>query len=106
MIKEKGGNYKRIFCRYIVYVESSNREIIIHMEDGSEIVSYAKLNKAEEELPAKLFLRCHQSYMINLYFVEELERNTFYLPNAEIPISKKYQKIAREVYYDYMFEKV
>ena len=106
MVKEKGGNYRRIYCRYIRYVESANREILIHMEDGSVIESYAKLDKAVEELPDQLFLRCHQSYIINLYFVEEMERSCFHLQEDEIPISRKYQKLAKEAYYDYMFEKM
>ncbi len=106
MIKEKGGNYKRIFCRNIVYIESFNREISIHLEDGTTIESYIKLNKAEEELPKPLFLRCHQSYIVSLYFVEEMERNMFHVQGSEIPISRKYQPIAKESYYDYIFKKV
>lgn len=106
MIKEKGGNYKRIYCRNITYIESFNREISIHMEDGSTIESYIKLNKAEEELPKNLFLRCHQSYIVSLYFVEEMERSMFHIQNQEIPISRKYQGIAKEAYYEYIFKKV
>ena len=106
MIKELGGNYKRIYCRNIVYIESSNREIIIHMEDGSEICCYSKLDTALEALPKELFLRCHQSYAVSMYFIEEMEHDTFHVPGAEIPISRKYQKLVREAYYDYQFSKM
>lgn len=106
MIKERGENFRRIYCRNILYVESHNREIIIHLENGSTIVSYAKLSKAEEELPAKGFLRCHQSYIVNLYFVEELGQGQFFIKGTEIPISRKYQKVAKTVYHEYMFERM
>ena len=87
-------------------MESVNREIILHLEDGSAISSYAKLDKAEQELPKSLFLRCHQSYMVSLYFVESMDRETFRLPGAEVPISRKYRKAAKEAYYEYMFDKL
>ena len=50
--------------------------------------------------------RCHQSYIISLYFVEKMDTGKFIVQSAEIPVSRKYQRAAREMYYDYMFEKM
>ena len=72
MLKTSSG-WRRIYCRYITYIESDNREIIIHLENGQELRSYGKLNEAMEQLPNSIFLRCHQSYIVNLYFIEELK---------------------------------
>lgn len=106
MIKEAGGNYRRVYCRNILYLESSNRKVIFHLENGDTVESYAKLDELEEALPGKLFFRCHQSYIINLYFVEKMETGKFMVESEEIPISRKYQKEAKETYYDYMFDKM
>ena len=106
MLKEAGGNYRRIYCRNILYVESANRKVIIHLENGDCVESYAKLDELETQLPGKLFFRCHQSYIISLYFVEKMETGKFIIQSAEIPISRKYQKLARDMYYDYMFDKM
>ena len=106
MVKVIGGNYRRLYCRNICYAESDNRKIILHMENGEEIAIYAKMAELESMLPGKLFFRCHQSYIINLYFVEKMETGNFLLEDGEVPISKKYQKEAKELYYDYMFEKM
>ncbi len=106
MIKEAGGSYRRVYCRNIVYIESVNRKVILHLENGDAVESYAKLGELEEALPGKLFFRCHQSYIINLYFVEKMESTRFLIQSDEIPISRKYQKEARDMYYDYMFEKM
>ena len=106
MIKEAGGSYRRVYCRNIVYIESVNRKVIFHLENGDTIESYAKLGELEESLPGKLFFRCHQSYIINLYFVEKMETGKFQFPSVDIPISRKYQREARDMYYDYMFEKM
>ena len=106
MIKEAGGSYRRVYCRNIVYIESVNRKVILHLENGDAVESYAKLGELEESLPGNLFFRCHQSYVINLYFVEKMESTRFLVQSDEIPISRKYQKEARDRYYDYMFEKM
>lgn len=102
MVKEKGGSYKRIYCRYITYIESFNREIIIYLEDGTTIESYAKLSDTLTNLPKSLFLRCHQSFIISLYFVEQIKRDAFTVKGIDIPISRKYQSIARETYHTYI----
>ena len=106
MVKEAAGSYRRIYCREIRYAESANRKVILHMESGEKIETYAKLGELEKMLPNKSFFRCHQSYLISLYFVEKMEPNRFLIQEDEIPISKKYQKEAKEAYYDYIFEKM
>lgn len=106
MVKGKGGNWCRIFCRNILFVESDNRQVILHLDDGTIVESYAKLSQAEQELPDKGFLRCHQSYIVNLYYVDEIKNGKFWIQGKEIPISRKYQKLAKEGYYDYMFSKL
>lgn len=106
MIKEKGGKWGRIFLRNITFIESDNRDIRIHLEDGQEKISYQKLSQVESQLTQPNFVRCHQSYLVNLYFVDELAHNQFIIKDQEIPISRKYQKEARESYYNYMFSKI
>ena len=71
MLKEAGGSFRRVYCRNILYVESANRKVILHLENGETIESYAKLDELEQQLPGRLFFRCHQSYIISLYFVGE-----------------------------------
>ena len=106
MLKEVGGSFRRVYCRNILYVESANRKVILHLENGETIESYAKLDELEQQLPGRLFFRCHQSYIISLYFVEKMDTGKFIVQSAEIPVSRKYQRAAREMYYDYMFEKM
>ena len=106
MIKEKGANWCRIYCRSIIYIESHNRDIIIYLEDGTQKHSRIKLNDAETRLADYNFLRCHQSYIVNLYFVDEMFNNSFRIRSREIPISRKYQKQVKDAYYNYMFSKI
>ncbi len=45
-------------------------------------------------------------YYQPFYFVEKMDTGKFIVQSAEIPVSRKYQRAAREMYYDYMFEKM
>lgn len=106
MIKEKGGKWCRIFSRNILFVESDNRDIRIHLEDGTEKISHQKLSQVQSQLSGPNFVRCHQSYLVNLYFVDEMVSGEFTLEYFTVPISRKYQKEAKEAYYQYMFSKI
>mgnify|MGYP002224050745 CR=1 FL=1 len=44
-----------MYCRNILYVESANRKVILHLENGETIESYAKLDELEQQLPGRLF---------------------------------------------------
>lgn len=37
MLKEVGGSFRRVYCRNILYVESANRKVILHLENGETI---------------------------------------------------------------------
>lgn len=102
MLKSRGGNWLRVFCRDILYIESENREIRVHMTDGKIIESYTKLGEVKEQLPAEYFARCHQSYIVNLYYVSKLEGTSFEISGTTVPISRRYLKDVREQYYDYI----
>ena len=34
MLKETGGSYRRIYCRNILFIESSNRKVYLHLDNG------------------------------------------------------------------------
>lgn len=57
----------------------------------------------EAELPTPPFIRCHQSYLVNLEHVLSLERYTIILSDhSEIPVSKKNFTQIRESYDRFM----
>ena len=76
----------------IKYIESNRRIATIHEKDIDRNI-YAKLSELEELLPEQ-FVRCHQSYIVNLEQARELNSHEFVLNTGErIPISQtKYNK--------------
>lgn len=85
----------------IMYVESKNSHCILHQMGGKTYTIYKKLGEIERELNASCFLRCHQSYLVNMNFVEEITTD-FILKNGDVVlIRKRSQKEIRQAYYDY-----
>ena len=65
-----------------MYVESSNSKCILHRVDGRTYNVYKKLGEIEAELDDARFLRCHQSYLVNMNYVSEAD-DSFLLQNGD-----------------------
>ncbi len=78
----------------ILYISSSNHNLIFCMKDNELIEVRGKLDNYEAKLPQAMFFRCHQSYVINLRHCSALTANGFHLCDKVIPVSRSYQKEA------------
>lgn len=58
----------------IVYFESRNRSIYIHLSDRSETYFYGKLNDIEKSIGSSrlIFLRIHQSFLVNYSYIKKV----------------------------------
>lgn len=76
---------RRQYCEYneITFLESSNKITLIHLINGECLTHRARLNDLEEALYDSRFLRCHQSYLVNMDFVKRVEQD-FILENGNI----------------------
>ena len=89
-------------CEEIMYVESSNSQCLLHQVGNQTYTLYKKLGEIERELPASCFLRCHQSFLVNMNFIRTIDRD-FILKNGDrVLIRKKNLKEIRQIYYDYL----
>ena len=91
----------RIAYRDILYIESSNSKCLIHTVSGGVHTAYKTLNTIEKELNAPCFLRCHQSFLVNMDHVRQIGKE-FLLSNGEtIPIRQRGVKPVRQAYMAY-----
>lgn len=102
LIQYKGISHT-VDCRDILYIESQSRLLLFFLADGNVLRCYGKLDEMEWELPKQYFLRCHQSFMVNLSYVSEMGDKYFRVGKSLISISKKYWKDAKDKYYAYLF---
>lgn len=86
----------RIPYNQIMYLESDNRKIKIHTEQGIKTM-YGVLNKISDTFPME-FIRIHQSYLVNRIYIKMWKHNEITLVNEEVvPVSSTYRKKLAEV---------
>lgn len=83
---------EQIFLDKVYYFEGDARRIHVRQQGGEELAFYAKLSDLEEVLRSEDFIRCHQSFLINLRMVTGYSRSEVTIGNESIPVSRKYQQ--------------
>ena len=81
---------KNIYVEYgdILYIESYNRHLYVQTE-RQKYECVGMLKKEEKLFAAYGFFKCHQSYLVNLNKIREIEKNQIELVNGEkIPVSR------------------
>lgn len=81
----------RVAVKEIRYIESDKRRLILNTEKG-KYGFYGVMNEFEAELARtgeQFFVRCHQSYLLNMHYIFEKRTTLFVLTTGEkIPISR------------------
>lgn len=97
--QRKGQEEKRLFIQAkgwarsirssdIYYCEVINRKIYLHTKNGV-IEYYGKMTDLEKQLELP-FLKCHRSYFVNLYYLQQYADGSILLENgAQIPVSRR-----------------
>ncbi len=86
----------------IMYFESANTKCYIHRAFGETLTIYRQLREVERELDDERFLRCHQSFLVNMHYVAEA-RDVFVLRDGtEVLIRQKSRKQFHEVLKNYL----
>lgn len=103
LLVREGVRVARIAYREILYVESRNSMLLVHTDDGQEHRVYRRLDEVERELAGHSFLRCNQSFLVNLACVREVEKDCFVLESGvKIPLRRKLAKELRDAYFGYL----
>ncbi len=82
----------------IVYVESRNNVCILHCSDGREYTIYKKLSEIEAQLGDSRFLRCHQSYLVNMSYIAKADKQFELTTGDVVLIRQRSQKEIRTIY--------
>ncbi len=97
-------NYKEYVIHYkdILYVESEDKRVLFHTTNQGIIPIYEKLSEIQEQLKDVRFLRCHQSYLVNMDHIVKATATDFVLMNNElVPIRKRERKQLLDAYKEY-----
>lgn len=90
----------------IRYITSRGHTIFVHCTDGKIQESRGKLNDLEQRLYGNTFMRCHQSFIVNVYHMESLNGSELTVGGERVPISRRYSAEVRKRYQEMLFERV
>ncbi|MGN0409401.1 MAG: LytR/AlgR family response regulator transcription factor [Candidatus Fimousia sp.] len=84
----------------IQYMERNKRKTYIWMRETADVATTVlKIGELDERLNHRIFVRCHNSYIVNKNCVEEFYRDRFELKGGKsVPISRKYYKEIKEMF--------
>ena len=83
-------------------MESDNKVVYIYTTTQGIVKVYNKLDVFEKELSDDRFLRCHQSYLVNMQYVAGLVDSDFIMINDKmIPIRKSGRKLIVKKYEEF-----
>ncbi len=96
-----GGQYRYVYVADILYAESERHWVTLYMADGTSVKTLEKLGNIEEQIADPCFLRCHQSYLVNMDHIEDVQEGFCMANGATVPIRVRGRKEALDAYYAY-----
>lgn len=102
LLLREGGRGSRIPYREIEFIESRRNVLLVRLENGEEHRVYARLDDVGRELEGHGFLRCHQSYIVNMEQIRTVEDDFLMASGARVPIRRRGAKAVRDAYFEYL----
>lgn len=85
----------------IIYCNSEGSYTTFYSNDGKKIMVSKSIKEYEKQLPEDLFIRCHQSYLVNVKYISKYEKEGYLLLRNEvrIPVSvRKKEEVIKRLY--------
>ena len=87
-----------ILTANILYLQSDKGYTTVFLEGGEKILVSKVLKTYEELLPPSLFVRCHQSYLVNSHYIKKyLKEGILELTTGErIPVAERRRELVQQ----------
>ena len=74
----------------------------MHCRGGQSYVIYKRLTDIESELKDERFLRCHQSYLVNMDYISKIDTQFTLVTGDIVSIRQRDLKAIRQTALDYL----
>lgn len=95
-IRDDSGKSNKLLCNYhfvegdetlqeelVLYIETKGHKNYFHLTDGRMLGIYRKLDELADDFSDWDFLRCHQSFLVNMRYIERISSYVLTLENGE-----------------------
>lgn len=90
-VKNSNG-YIKLFLSDIQYIETYDRNVLIHCQGGRNEIGHFKMQDLEQRLDAYSFIRCHNSYIVNVNYIDQIQDLSVILISGEMIYTTKSRK--------------
>lgn len=108
LVLRVGGKEVGIPFERILYAEQQLHNLILYLTGGETVHATERLDLIEPRFHGQNFFRCHKSYLVNLSYIESLDRElmVFHMKDGEnVHINRQSLCAARNAYEAYLFSK-
>ena len=82
----------------IIWIEGVRDYIKIYLTGNAQpVLVRSNLKSMEEELPLKLFIRIHKSFMVAISSIKAVRKSNVFLDNLELPIGETYKDAVEQL---------
>lgn len=82
-----GKQYRYPYLSDIMYIEGEAHKATLHLVDGSQLSTIEKISSLKERLGDDCFLQCHQSYLVNMDYIADIQKDIIMEDGQIIPVS-------------------
>ena len=95
------GGKRQVLLEDIIYIESRSHQLWFERK-GTQMYMYGQINDLQKKLADFSFIRPHQSFLVNLKYIDRIRNYTIYMTNGmEIPVTKPRYVEVKEKIFDY-----
>ena len=77
----------------IVFLESKDKKVFIHMTDGGTFEDWQALKSFAAILPKELFMQIHRAFIVNIYHVTVKPNGSLSMSNGEVlKVTRNYKE--------------
>ncbi len=87
----------------ILYISSREHTLTIRCTDGTVQECKGKLNELAMQVCGDTFIRCHQSFIVNMNYVDNLSGTDLIIAGELIPVSRRYYVEVKRRYQEMLF---
>jgi DNA-binding LytR/AlgR family response regulator len=95
------GRMRYFFIDEIAWIESNKHMVFFHFQNGTTERTNDKLSNIEARLNDRRFLRCHQSYLVNMDCVVDVGDGFIMKDESQVPIRVRSRKSMVETFHRY-----
>ena len=94
------GGKRLVLLEDIIYIESRSHQLWFERK-GTQMYMYGQINDLQKQLADFSFIRPHQSFLVNLKYIDRIRNYTIYMTNGmEIPVTKPRYVEVKEKFFD------